>query len=431
MKKNAVEWLYGQLPDLVEKGIISSDAADRIRDYYGPVPQEEKRSYMTIFGIIGTILVGLGIILILAHNWEQLNRFNRMVIAVVMLVIAQICAAIVWWFKQDTRTWKEGAAVFWMLMMGASMALVSQTYHLSDDTGTFLLAWMLLSLPILYLLQSTIVAAIYLIGIGGWVANGSVPIIGKHLIWLLFGAIIPYCRQLLLTEQSVNAATIVTWIFTLSFYFSFADAFNHHIGHFGLLLFAALFSITYLLGLLAIEKRALGWYKALLTIGAVGTVGISFILTFRDVWSGFSFGSLRAGESLLAILLLLAVAYLGYLLVIRKMSGSIAYIAAPFVAGAGYLLQAYDTGGLSSAVLMNLFLLSFSMYMIRKGVRKGELSTMNMGMLLLGALIIARFLDINFSFVVRGIVFLALGICFLVVNWMAARRKAGANDAEQ
>lgn len=431
MKKSAVKWLYEQLPDLVDKGVISSEAADRIRDYYGPETQEEKKNYMTIFGVVGIILVGLGIILIMAHNWEQLNRFSRMVIAVAMLIAAQISAAAVWYFKREQRSWREGAAVFWMLMMGASMALVSQTYHLSDDTGAFLLAWMLLALPIIYLLQSTIVAALYLIGIGGWVANGSVPIIGKHLIWLLFGAVIPYCRQLLLTEQSVNAATIVTWIFTLSFYFSFADAFNHQIGHLGLLLFAALFSITYLLGALAREKRALDWYKALLTMGAVGTVGISFVLTFRDVWSGFSSGGLRAGESWLAVLLLLAIAYLGYLLVRRTLTGSIAYLAAPFVAGAGYLLQAYDTGGLVSAVLMNLFLLSFSMYMIRKGVRKGELSTMNIGMLLLGALIIARFLDINFSFVVRGIVFLTLGICFLAVNWMAARRKAGANDADK
>lgn len=431
MKKNAVKWLYEQLPDLVERGVISSDAADRIRDYYGPAAQEEQKSYMTIFGIVGIILVGLGIILIVAHNWEQLNRFSRMVIAVAMLLAAQICAAAVWYFKRDQRSWKEGAAVFWMLMMGASMALVSQTYHLSDDTGAFLLTWMLLSLPILYLLQSTLVAAIYLIGIGGWVANGSVPIIGKHLIWLLFCAIIPYCRQLLQAEQNVNAATIVTWIFTLSFYFSFADAFNHQIGHLGLLLYAALFSITYLLGALALEKRALGWYKALLTMGAVGTVGISFILTFKDVWSGFGSGGLRTGESWLAIILLLAAAYLGYMVLLRKLGGSIAYIAAPFVAGAGYLLQAYDTGGLIAAVLMNLFLLSFSLYMIRKGVRKGEISTMNLGMVLLGALIIARFLDINFSFVIRGIVFLALGICFLAVNWMAARRKAGANDAEK
>ncbi|HAK74327.1 MAG TPA: hypothetical protein DCP36_13535, partial [Sporomusaceae bacterium] len=203
MKKNTVKWLYEQLPDLVNKGVISSDAADRIRDYYGPEIQEEKKNYMTIFGVIGIILVGLGIILIMAHNWEQLNRFSRMGIAVAMLIAAQISAVAVWCFKRDKRSWKEGAAVFWMLMVGASMALVSQTYHLSDDTGAFLLAWMLLSLPILYLLQSTIVAASYLIGIGGWVANGSVPIIGKHLIWLLFGAVFPYCRQLLLAEQSV------------------------------------------------------------------------------------------------------------------------------------------------------------------------------------------------------------------------------------
>lgn len=430
MKKSAIEWLYKELPDLVGREIISPDAADRIRDYYGPVAQEEKKNYITIFGIIGVILVGLGIILILAHNWEQLSRSSRMVIAIAMLVAAQASAGAVWWLKRDKRSWSEGAAVFWMLMMGASMALISQTYHLSDDTGAFLLTWMLLSLPILYLLKSTIVAVLYLIGIASWVANGSVAIIGKHLIWLLFAVFIPYYRQLLKTEQYANQAIAVTWVFTLTLYFAFAIAFDHQIGQLGMLLFTALFSLTYLLGVLSLDKGTAGWCKSLIAIGLAGTVGVSFILSFKDVWAGLSYSTLKTGESWLSLILLLPVVSLSFILMRRKTDRTVVYAAAPLVVGAAYLLQAYDASGVSSAVVMNAFLLLLSLIVIRKGVQKSDLSILNMGMLLLAALIIARFLDISFSFVIRGIVFVALGICFLIANWIAVRRKAGANDNE-
>lgn len=41
MNKQAVIWLYRQLPELVDKGILPPEYADRLREYYGPV--EENR----------------------------------------------------------------------------------------------------------------------------------------------------------------------------------------------------------------------------------------------------------------------------------------------------------------------------------------------------------------------------------------------------
>jgi len=50
----------------------------------------------------------------------------------------------------------------------------------------------------------------------------------------------------------------------------------------------------------------------------------------------------------------------------------------------------------------------------------------NTGMLMLAILIIARFFDSEISFVIKGLVFIAVGIGFLVTNIVLVRQKRGA-----
>lgn len=425
--KKEVEWLYSQLPEWVEKGLLSPESAEHIRQYYGTANQGRK-SWVTVFGVIGAVLIGLGIILILAHNWQQLTRADRMFVAMGLLVLAQLTGLVVLWTRTDSRTWTEGAAGFLFLMVGASMALIGQTYHLADDTSRFLLAWMLLSLPLIYLFRSALAAILYFVGITAWVLQGTVPVVGKHLIWLLLAAVLPYWRSLLADPARLNQMVLVTWFMTLSLFIAFGSAFQHQIGQLGLLLFVALFTLTYLIGVLWLDQSGAAWRRPLVAIGLSGTTGLSFILTFRSVWLGIERSTLQMGEAWLAFALLIPVIMLAVLLLKRQGKSQAAYSGAPLAVGAAYLLQLIDPSGFSAAALMNGFVLLFGIAVLMRGVKEDSLGLLNLGMLIIAALIMARFVDSNFSFIVRGLVFMALGASFLLVNWMASRRKAGKQD---
>ena len=93
------------------------------------------------------------------------------------------------------------------------------------------------------------------------------------------------------------------------------------------------------------------------------------------------------------------------------------------IAGIGFLLLLLDDSGINAILLCNAYVLSLSVYFILRGIREGAIGTLNIGMLLVSALIIMRFLDANFSFVTRGLVFVLLGSCFLAANWIMVRRK--------
>ena len=53
---------------------------------------------------------------------------------------------------------------------------------------------------------------------------------------------------------------------------------------------------------------------------------------------------------------------------------------------------------------------------------------MNVGLLVMAALILARFFDSDLNFLLRGLIFIALGIAFLMANLMMLRRKGVSHE---
>jgi hypothetical protein len=90
-------------------------------------------------------------------------------------------------------------------------------------------------------------------------------------------------------------------------------------------------------------------------------------------------------------------------------------LAAPIAFGIA-LLGADRGDGVFSALLVNAYGLGLGLTAVLAGLRAGRISTTNAGMLLLAALIAARFVDSEWSFLARGLVFIGLGGAFLGLN---------------
>jgi hypothetical protein len=71
-------------------------------------------------------------------------------------------------------------------------------------------------------------------------------------------------------------------------------------------------------------------------------------------------------------------------------------------------------------------LLVVSVTRLMIGIRTNSLGVINTGMFMLAALIVARFFDSEINFVIKGVVFIFIGIGFLVTNVVILRRKGGA-----
>jgi uncharacterized membrane protein len=60
-----------ELDELTKAQVISPESAENIRNYYKSKQEQSGNRLFIVFGILGAILVGLGLILIIAHNWDD------------------------------------------------------------------------------------------------------------------------------------------------------------------------------------------------------------------------------------------------------------------------------------------------------------------------------------------------------------------------
>ena len=142
--------LKKDIVELQKANVITPQIASEIQAYYDAKFGDKDSKLFLIFGNIGAVLVGLGLILIMAHNWDRMNRWIKILIAFTPLVLGQIFCAYSYIKKSSSLAWKEGSSIFLFLSIGGCISLISQIYHLPGDVSSFTFVWLLLTLPIIY-----------------------------------------------------------------------------------------------------------------------------------------------------------------------------------------------------------------------------------------------------------------------------------------
>lgn len=419
-----------ELDELVEAGVISQDTADAISKYYQAKKQRSTNPLLITFGILGALLVGLGTILIIAHNWAEFTKTVRTILAFVPLVLGQILCAFILIKKQTSVAWREGGSAFLFLAIAACISLISQIYHIPGNLSTFLLTWMPVGLPLVYIMRSSVTSLMYVIGItvyvviaDYWLFSSSEPL----FFWLLLLGILPYYYWLYRQQPHSNFMSFHNWLIPLALTIALGTVIQEK-GHLLLVGYSSLFSLFVLLGntpYLNPKRLSQNGYKVL---GIAGASIYLIILSFDWYWQDLRtldislFATIDSAELIAAVLPALLAAYLLYS---KRLPKSL-FAINPFEWLFLLFIPIFIIGAFSglSVVLINLLTLAFALLVIRKGAVKNNLGQLNFGLLIIIALLIGRFLDMDISFLARGILFILLGIGFFITNfWMMKNRK--------
>jgi uncharacterized membrane protein len=434
MDNRALKRLYQELPELVAKGILTQEAVDKIRQHYGEIKSTSRTPVILIIcGTIGALLIGLGIILLLAHNWEQFSRFTRAILSFTPLVIGQALVLWVLLKRAGSSAFKEGSAAFLSLMVGASIALISQTYNIPEDTGTFILTWMFLIVPLIYLMQASLPAAIYLIGITIWAGSQSDNQLKAVLFWPLAAVILPHFIWALRQEIYTIRTTILSLLMVICVSFGTGFSLGKTWPGSWVILFPTIYAIFYYLGWRKFSGITSNWQRPLRIIGGLGLFVLAFQFTFRYIWqyliSGLAYYRINRGISDISALAdyIITFELIGIAIVLfydnvkRKNLTASLFGVLPLLSIAAYLLRQESI--VIPLLIFNAYLFLLSISRIMQGIRNNSLATINTGMLMLAILIIARFFDSDINFIIKGLVFIIVGIGFLVTNVFLVRKK--------
>lgn len=424
--------ILNDLHELVSANIISVDTAHQISDYYKKKQERSpsaKNKQLLIFGILGALLVGIGLMFIIANQWEELPRSVKTACAFLLLVVPQLLCVYVLYKKADKVVWRESTALLLFFAVGANISLVSQIYHINGDTSSFLLIWMLLIAPLIYILKSSAVSLAYLFGIMFYsfaVRVDATGPWGELISWLLLVLPVPYYIQLLKKSPDTPLPVLHHWVIPIVLTVSLGTL-SHNSGELMPPVYFTLFGIFYFIGNHSFFRNRPPEQCGYRIVGLAGSIITLFVMSFKSNWEKlptlhYEWSYLSGAPEFIANVVLFAMAsFLLYRQIrYRDLTDmkimEVGWLFFLFI----FILGFFTT---LSVILVNLLVFVIGIQMIRDGSKQGNLGLLNTGMLIVTFLLLCRSFDIDLTYVVKGLLFVVVGIGFFVANWLMLKKK--------
>ncbi|MBL4755372.1 MAG: hypothetical protein JKY52_17470, partial [Flavobacteriales bacterium] len=199
--------------------------------------------------------------------------------------------------------------------------------------------------------------------------------------------------------------------------------------------YISLFGVFYLIGTHQFFQRQKLHNNGYLTIGTLGTTSLLLSLSFDWFWKEiareemgwYHMASSPEGVAI-ALLTLLGVVMMflfnrkGSWKDLKPFSFIFLLFIPTFIIGSNMLVI--------GIVIVNAIILALGLLTIKRGAKEDNLGLMNYGLIILTGLITCRFFDSDINYVLRGILFLILGLGFFGTNyWMLNKRKTQSHAA--
>ena len=155
------------------EGLINSDLYEQLTQRYqfNALESAARNRFVMVLMGLGSILIGLGIITLVASNWQDLSRETKVTLLLSLFIGVNI-AGFYLWRQRDGGKQRlgHGLLILGALILGANMALMGQMFHIGGSLYQLLLAWAVGVLAMAYCLSLTSlgVLSIILVILGYW-----------------------------------------------------------------------------------------------------------------------------------------------------------------------------------------------------------------------------------------------------------------------
>lgn len=434
-----LRWLKSELAELKEAGVVDEATVGKIGVYYESsgedrdvlphmqpedsavpaVPEttrlvdEEKisktrtRSYSQIILVaLGALLIGAGVILFFAYNWDMMSPLTRLTVAFIPAIAGALCGIYTIIREKDAR-WREFSAFSCATGFAVATAIVSQVYHTGGTLFDYTVLMMTVTLPLIYIFQAQLLTLVYCYAICYFMMHyeARLAVIDWGAIFIV--AVAPWlCYNLFLRKpRGMNAVLARYAALGPLAYFTF------HYGHPSVLTFFSAACTLYIAGLYYSEKEGTnGFANPWLLLGWL-------FFTGSLLWFSLEFGSYGGVYSVWIVIPLILGLFLAHS---RQMVLPAVVALAPSMFTLAVSTMAAGRGDI--AFMSNVLLAFAAFAAFRQGLKSRSIFIINAGMLQIALLAAFRFFDPRISMLLRSFVFIALGVAFICVNIRLGRR---------
>jgi uncharacterized membrane protein len=427
-------WLKQEVARWQADGLVDAALAQRILARY---PDAGERAWgRTIFSAIGAVLVGLGVILFFAYNWQAIPKAAKLALVFVAFAAAHGGAMAAARGAQPNRTLVEGLHALGTMLFGAGIWLVAQVYHIDEHYPNAFLVWSLGALALAWAMPSLVQALLALFLVAFWAGVEAFEFRSPmHAAPLLVAVgVLPLAWRR-------RSAALLFWALAVLFLVTAFSA--------GWLEFKAVIPLLFMMGAAAFFAGTVApattfpsAESPLRTIGLLVVLGCGYALTFPPV--AHDLGSVKFDKPAL-------VAY--FVVVGAALVATLAGTTAAFVRGRLAPIDAYRRwqmalvavalaivvicvlararpGGWAIALPLNAIVLGLAALMILEGSAHLRPRLVGAGCAVFALVTVSRYADLFSSLLVRSAVFVALGAGLFFVGNFYARQRRRAQEAQ-
>jgi uncharacterized membrane protein len=434
-----VRWLYQEIDAWTADGVIGAETAELIRSRYPtPKPVDWRGRLVTALSVMAAVLLGLGVILFFAANWEVIPRFGKLALIIAIMTGTYIAGYVLRYEKEYERV--GGALIFLgTILYGAAIALVAQAFHIREHFPNGFLLWAAGILPMALVVRSPYILSLFTIVLCAWSGTETFHFdnFGPFPLIVILGVVFP------LAYRFENRFSVFIGIIAAGFFLFEGTAFEiarHRDPGPGLIYVTMALSFGCLLWVAGNIHQRLPSFRRYANVyqapGLVLALSMLYLASFPEVMKEVYFQDrILLTESLLAIaftavIAALALAAFGILAYRGKYDraglieiGACVGLIAVMVALTYLIMPMFGREEFKEwvagafAVCVNVTLIALLVGMIVQGHRHGRPLLINAGMLMFALVLATRYVDIfwgmmstSLFFIVGGAVLLAGGI---------------------
>lgn len=422
------QWLKQELAHWQADGLVDGALARRILARY---PDTAERGWgRIVFSAIGAVLVGLGVILFFAYNWQAIPKAVKLALVFGALAAAHGAAMTIARRPQANRALIEGLHALGTILFGAGIWLVAQIYHIDEHYPNAFLVWSLGALALAWAMPSLVQALLALFLVCFWagveVFQFHTPMHGAPLLVALGVLPLAWWRR---------SPALIFWALAVLF---IVTAFAV-----GSIDFDPVLPLLFMMGTAAVVAGAIARGTAfpaaegpLHVVGLLVVLGIGYALSFPDlvgVLSQVNFAKphiaiyfAAAGAALLAAISWAAVLFarggLSQIDTYRRWQLALIGIGLVIVLLCVFSPERVD--GWAIALPFNAIVLGLAALLILQGSAHLQPRLVGTGCVIFALVMVSRYADLFTSLLARAAVFVLLGAgLFLVGSFYARRRR--------
>lgn len=139
----------------VGEGLINEKQKEKmLSDIETRKKEERSNKFVVVLSTIGAILLGIGAIIFIAANWQDMSKFMKVFVLVGATMASYVSGFYFRYWGKNLPIVGSSLLFLSSLLFGADLILIAQIYNVEANSHLLVLTWLLGVLPMVYAFES-------------------------------------------------------------------------------------------------------------------------------------------------------------------------------------------------------------------------------------------------------------------------------------